>query len=153
MTTIERRTKVRYPLELNVRYQTLDVSAPIAGAGYTVNMSSNGLLVACHTDLKEGARLKLTIEWPSLLNGNTPLQLVMVGMVVRCTESNFAVAYETYQFRTMSRKTNQPSATATMPAIGRVAVGGTGIATGHAGVPAPQGRGLARSLSLVPAKS
>lgn len=99
----ERRVKSRYPLELNVRYQTMGAAGPVAGVGQTVNMSSSGMFLACASNIPEGARLKLFIEWPSLLNGTTPLQLITVGTVVRCTEIGICVVFESYQFRTMSR--------------------------------------------------
>lgn len=99
----ERRLKSRYPLELNVRYQTMGAAGPVAGVGQTVNMSSSGMFLACASNIPEGARLKLFIEWPSLLNGTTPLQLITVGTVVRCTEIGISVVFESYQFRTMSR--------------------------------------------------
>ena len=98
----ERRVKSRYPLELNVRYQTMDAD-PVAGVGQTVNMSSSGMLLACASNIPEGSRLKIFIEWPSLLNGTTPLQLITVGTVVRCTEIGVSIVFESYQFRTMSR--------------------------------------------------
>src|ERR1700733_1773989 len=98
----ERRVKSRYPLELNVRYQTMD-AGPVAGVGQTVNVSSSGMLLACASNIPEGARLKIFIEWPSLLNGTTPLQLITVGTVVRCTEIGISIVFESYQFRTMSR--------------------------------------------------
>src|ERR1700733_128306 len=98
----ERRVKSRYPLELNVRYQTMD-AGPVAGVGQTVNVSSSGMLLACASNIPEGARLKIFIEWPSLLNGTTPLQLITVGTVVRCTEIGVSIVFESYQFRTMSR--------------------------------------------------
>jgi PilZ domain len=101
--TNERRSKVRYPLELTVRYQSLDRQR-LSGEGRTVNVSSSGLLMVAPNHVDEGARMKVTIEWPSLLNGTTPLQLVTVGKVVRRRDSFLAVALEHYQFRTMSRK-------------------------------------------------
>ena len=101
---IERRFKARYPLELNVRYQTFGRSGVISGEGRTVNLSSSGVLVASSDKMSDGTRLKLTIEWPSLLNGTTPLQLVTFGRVVRSDASSFAVALEHYQFRTMKRR-------------------------------------------------
>src|SRR5260370_39836765 len=101
---IERRFKARYPLELNVRYQTFGKSTVIAGEGRTVNVSSSGVLVASSDKMSDGMRLRLTIEWPSLLNGTTPLQLVTFGRVVRSDASGFAVALEHYQFRTMKRR-------------------------------------------------
>ena len=98
----ERRTKARYPLELTVHYQTLD-GQPVCGTGRTLNVSSGGALIAAEHDLDEGARLKITIEWPTLLDGITPLQLVTTGKVVRHWESNLGVAFDWYQFRTMKR--------------------------------------------------
>ncbi len=101
---IERRAKARYPLELNVRYQTFGREESIAGEGRTVNLSSTGVLVTSSDKMSDGVRLRLTIEWPTLLNGTTPLQLVTFGRVVRSNDSSFAVALEHYQFRTMRRK-------------------------------------------------
>src|SRR4051794_23927923 len=80
---IERRFKARYPIELNVRYHTFGKTTVISGEGRTVNFSSSGVLVATSDKVDDGSRLKLTIEWPSLLNGTTPLQLVTFGRVVR----------------------------------------------------------------------
>ncbi len=101
--SFERRVKARYPLELNVRYQTLGRSNPISGVGRTQNMSSSGAMVISPDKISEGVRLKLTVEWPSLLNGTTPLQLVTFGKVVRSSQEGFAIALEHYQFRTMKR--------------------------------------------------
>jgi hypothetical protein len=99
----ERRVKSRYPLELNVRYQTMEAAGPGAGAGQTLNISSSGMLLACASNIPEGTRLKLFVEWPSLLNGTTPLQLITVGTVVRCTQIGISIVFDSYQFRTMGR--------------------------------------------------
>ena len=99
----ERRVKFRYPLELNVRYQTMGTAGPVAGVGQTLNLSSSGMLLACASDITEGTRLKAYIEWPSLLNGTTPLQLITVGTVVRRTAIGISIVFESYQFRTMGR--------------------------------------------------
>lgn len=101
--SIERRFKARYPIELNVRYQTYGQTKPVSGIGRTVNFSSSGVLIAASETPADGDRLKLVVEWPSLLNGTTPLQLIMFGRVVRLNDSGFAVALEHYQFRTMKR--------------------------------------------------
>jgi hypothetical protein len=99
----ERRVKSRYPLELNVRYQTMGAAGPGTGAGQTLNISSSGMLLACASNIPEGTRLKLFVEWPSLLNGTTPLQLITVGTVVRCTQIGMSIVFDSYQFRTMGR--------------------------------------------------
>jgi hypothetical protein len=107
----ERRAKSRYPLTLNVRYQTMGINGPLTGVGQTANVSSSGAFVTVVGNIREGTRLKLVIEWPSLLNGTTPLQLVTIGTVVRRQEMGIAVAFEGYQFRTTGRRAN----VATMP--------------------------------------
>jgi hypothetical protein len=102
----ERRVKSRYPLELNARYQTMGAAGPVAGVGQTLNMSSSGMFLAGASDIAEGTRLKIFVEWPSLLNGTTPLQLITVGTVVRCTQIGVSIVFDSYQFRTMSRLRN-----------------------------------------------
>jgi len=103
-TPLERRSKIRYPVSLNVKYRTVGRSNRISGMGRTLNMSSGGLLIAADQRTDLGARIELNIEWPSMLDGQIPLQLVAVGRVVRCLESGFALSFTQYQFRTLSRK-------------------------------------------------
>jgi hypothetical protein len=103
-TPLERRSKIRYPVSLNVKYRTVGRSNRISGVGRTLNMSSGGLLIAADQRTEVGAKVELNVEWPSLLDGSIPLQLVAVGRVVRCLESGFALSFTQYQFRTMSRK-------------------------------------------------
>jgi hypothetical protein len=102
----ERRAKFRYDLNLNVRYQTMGTAGPVAGVGQTINLSSSGVLIAGGANLREGMRLRLVIEWPSLLNGTTPLQLITIGTVVRRHDSGLAISFEGYQFRTAGRRAN-----------------------------------------------
>lgn len=103
---IERRLKARYPIELAVCYQTVDQAQGVGGTGRSLNMSSGGLLVSCQARFALGTVLKVTLEWPSLLDGTTPLQLVTVGRVARSDEASFAMTFEQYQFRTMRRRNN-----------------------------------------------
>ncbi len=121
----ERRSKVRYPLELTVRYQTIDRGRKVSGVGRTVNVSSSGLLMNADNALPEGARMRVTIEWPTLLNGTTPLQLVTIGRVVRRGALSLAVALEHYQFRTRKRTSDCDLA----DGMAEVAVGGGQSAT------------------------
>jgi hypothetical protein len=104
---LERRSKVRFPLELRVRYRSLARRCPAVGTGVVINMSRSGVLVSSEHAISEGARVELSIEWPSLLDGRVPLQVVTVGRVVRCEPSSFAVVLARYQFRT-TKKTSVP---------------------------------------------
>jgi PilZ domain len=97
----DRRSKARYPVEMNVRYRTLIDGAERVGIGRTLNVSSRGLLIASEQQIvQDGSRLQMSLEWPSLLNGTTPLQLITMCRVIRCYPSAFAVRLESYQFRT-----------------------------------------------------
>jgi hypothetical protein len=102
----ERRSKARFPLDLSVRFRPVSGKFLRSGAGRAINVSSSGLLVVSkhivsqHT-LRVGEQVEMSIEWPSLLDGKVPLQLFAVGRVVRRRATDFAAAFERYQFRTM----------------------------------------------------
>jgi len=119
---VERRSKTRYPLTLKCQYQTVG-RMPVGGTGETVNISSNGILIKSSARFVEGSRLKVTIEWPTLLDGTTPLQLVMTCQVVRRWQTCFAVTFEQYQFRTMRRPAGQ------VASVGRGLAAAVGIGT------------------------
>ena len=102
--SIERRSKLRFPIELRVTYRTLGRSFPCAGEGWVANISAGGVLVSSQHEIDVGARMELNIEWPSLLHGRIPLRFVAVGEVVRCDASSFAVMMARHSFRTAKRK-------------------------------------------------
>ncbi len=108
-TPAERRSKVRYPLQMPVCYRALDRSG-VSGAGRADNMSSEGIWVIAEQQPKIGAQLEVRIQWPSLLEGRIPLQLITIGEVARCGPSGFAVLFRHHQFRTMGSKVIQPQA-------------------------------------------
>jgi len=67
-------------------------------------MSSCGLLIASEEAIvRTGARLQLTVDWPFLLHGITPLQLIVSCRVTRCRAEEFAVKLDQYQFKTKKR--------------------------------------------------
>jgi hypothetical protein len=67
-------------------------------------MSSGGLLIATEEPLvRIGARLQLMVDWPFLLHGITPLQLIVACRVTRCLPEEFAVVLDQYQFKTKKR--------------------------------------------------
>ena len=102
-TITERRSKARYPVQLTVRYRTVGRNQLVNGVGQTLNMSSGGLLVSAQHEFSAGLKLEVNVEWPLLLNGRVPLQLVANGKIVRCGGSMFAISFSQYQFRTMGR--------------------------------------------------
>jgi hypothetical protein len=102
--SVERRSRIRFPLQLPVSYRTLERGSACSGEGWVVNMNRGGVLVSSRHETSVGARVELSIEWPSLLYGRVPLRFVTVGTVVRCDASNFAVTLVRHQFRTAKKK-------------------------------------------------
>ena len=97
----ERRSKVRYPVRLNLRYRTIDRGEGVTGVGLTVNMSSGGLLATCQHEIRVGSRIEVQIDWPSLLDSTVPLRLIATGRAIRSEPSTFALEFTQYQFRTV----------------------------------------------------
>jgi hypothetical protein len=101
--TTERRAKPRDPINLKVRFRTLDSAGAVHGKGETVNFSSQGIFVAARlpSQLGLGARLETIVDWPIRLHGKTSIELVTTGTVVRSCEDGFAVLFAKYKFRPM----------------------------------------------------
>jgi hypothetical protein len=109
----ERRTKVRYPLDLSVRFRSFPKGSLLFGAGRTVDMSSGGVLVVSqhvvsHEEIGVGALVEMSVEWPPLLDGRIPMQLFAIGCVVRRGPFDFAASFERYEFRTMKSSSQPP---------------------------------------------
>jgi hypothetical protein len=103
----ERRVKDRYPLGLSVRFKSLARCAIFSGVGRAMNLSSKGVFVALHHIVPElkvplGARVEMSIAWPSPLHGTIPIQLRVVGRVVRWGPSSFAATFGRHEFRTVN---------------------------------------------------
>jgi hypothetical protein len=88
-------------LDLSVRFRSSVAGSVICGDGLAVNVSSGGVLVACHHEISVGALMELSIEWPFLLDGRTPIQLIARCRVLRRGAHHFAAKFERYEFHTM----------------------------------------------------
>lgn len=100
--TEDRRSGRRYLIGLNVRWKVLHgkgVSA--SGTGTTVDLSSGGLLFETTRELHVGGTIQLSIAWPVLLRNVAPLQLIVVGEVVRVTGRRVGVRMLNHEFRTV----------------------------------------------------
>jgi len=106
---IERRTRLRFPFELRVRFRSVGRANPIAGIGWVRNISSAGVLVTYQHQVSAGTPLELSIDWPTRLDGRIPLQLVAEGTVVRCELFSFAVGLERHYFRIAGKSVDLPA--------------------------------------------
>jgi PilZ domain len=101
----ERRLKSRYALDLTVRFRASAPGSSVSGEGLAVNLSSGGVLVASRNQIAVGSLVEMSIAWPLLLDGRTPLQLIAVGRVLRRGARHFAATFERHEFRTMKSPT------------------------------------------------
>jgi len=68
-----------------------------SGAGH--EYEQQGHLISCPDEITVGTLLELNIDWPIRLDGRIPLQLIVIGTVVRCGLFHFAVGIERHYFR------------------------------------------------------
>jgi hypothetical protein len=102
----ERRLHQRYPLTLDVEYNLLKGRRlRRKGFGRTTNISSIGVFfeiddsLLSESDLLPGGSIRLSINWPCLLNGSVALRLVMYGKIVRVLDNTIAVGVNQHAFR------------------------------------------------------
>jgi hypothetical protein len=99
--THDRRTSQRFPLRLAVKYRaTGSRFSSTWVVGESVNISSDGLLIAGPEAVKAGQPVEALIAWPVLLDKRIPLKLVINGSIVRSSGDHTAIRFTKYQFRT-----------------------------------------------------
>src|SRR5260370_6749533 len=102
-TKLERRTSVRFPLTLDVRYCVLHRTGPIeTGSGQLIDVSSSGLRFTAQAHIEPGLKLDIAINWPVLLDGRIQLQLTVSGVVVRSSGTEISMRIQRHDFRTRS---------------------------------------------------
>src|SRR5580704_17895251 len=94
----ERRSKVRYPLDLSVRFRSFPKGSLLFGVGRTVDLSSGGVWIVSQEAVSQeeigmGALIEMSMEWPSLLDGRISMQFFAIGRVVRRKPFDFAASF------------------------------------------------------------
>jgi hypothetical protein len=101
----ERRTKMRFSMNREVRYKLLEGDRIVAsGLGTTENMSSGGVAFQSDGDLPDGSFIELAISWPLMLDDVCPMRLIVFGRVLRGAQTTKVCTVEKWEFRTQSRK-------------------------------------------------
>jgi len=99
-----RRAHRRYPILLQLQYKLMaPTGVQHVGVGQTINVSSHGVLCDVNKELPKNSRIELSIQWPYLLHGTCPLNLVVQGRIVRTGSHSVAVQAEAIEFRTAGR--------------------------------------------------
>jgi hypothetical protein len=71
-----------------------------AGTGKTVDISSRALRFTTAVPLRAGDKVKVTLNWPVLLDDTCPLKMVIYGRVVRTDGESATVRIGQHELRT-----------------------------------------------------
>jgi hypothetical protein len=93
--SMDRRNKLRFPFNRELRYKLLENDTIIAaGEGETIDMSSGGVAFRTNKTVTAGTLIELSISWPALLYDSCPMRLVVFGRVARRSDSVAACTVE-----------------------------------------------------------
>jgi len=97
----ERRFDRRYEIALDLRWKLVRRRKVLDnGVGRTVDLSSGGIRFDAGRQLPVGLGIELSIAWPALLHNVAPMQLVVVGRIVRTNGFQTAIQVVQHEFRT-----------------------------------------------------
>jgi len=77
------------------------------GTGFTLDLSSSGILLEAGRYLPPGLNLELLVSWPVLHRNVSPLQLFVSGRIVRSEGSLAAIQMVQHEFRTAGVEADQ----------------------------------------------
>ena len=102
----DRRRRLRFPLDTEVRFQFSGGGhrAPTQGTGMVENIGSRGLAFRADVPLKPGMRLSISMAWPAKLD-ECMLRLAFEGVVLRADGGLVVVSIERPEFRTAGKST------------------------------------------------
>ena len=103
----------RYPVSFGMRYATAE-PIPRKGIAETVWMSGREVAFLAKGPASACDKVMLYIEWPVLLQGEAPLQLVVSGKIVQRSGPLSVAKIITHEFRTRG---GQSSAIAARPQL------------------------------------
>jgi len=107
----DRRSDRRYDITLELRWKLIRRRRVLdTGTGTTLDLSSGGILFESERQLPAGGSIELSISWPVLLHNVAPLQLVVIGRVVRASGRRAAIRMMQHEFRTQKAAGDNRSA-------------------------------------------
>ncbi len=98
---IDRRAGRRYDIPLKLRWKISRRKRLLeTGTGTTVDLSSRGVLFESDQEIPPDGVVELSISWPVLLHDSLPMQLIVVGHIVRVSGYRVAIDIAQHEFRT-----------------------------------------------------
>lgn len=97
----DRRADRRYDIRLDLRWKLVRRRRVLdSGTGYTIDLSSGGILMDAGKHLPAGLNIELSVSWPALLHNVAAMQLVVSGRIVRAEHTRIAIRMVQHEFRT-----------------------------------------------------
>jgi hypothetical protein len=97
----QRRRDRRYALQLDLRWKLVRRRRVLeTGTGYTLDLSSSGILLDVGRHLPAGLNLELSVSWPVLHQNVSPLHLSVLGRIVRTDGHLAAIQMVQHELRT-----------------------------------------------------
>ena len=95
----DRRHHRRFPIAASTQYELVGMH----GRAITADISSGGVLLKSDRILPLGEHIELSIDWPVLLDEQSPVRLVVLGKTIRSDPAGTAVRIMRYAFKTSPR--------------------------------------------------
>jgi hypothetical protein len=108
--SVERRSRCRYPLDSELQCKVIRSGQVYSGKG--VDISSGGICFVSSELLPIGTKVEISIDWPVRLSNVTPLQIRVIGHVIRHDKRGTAIKTLRYEFHTRKSRLEE---TATVP--------------------------------------
>jgi hypothetical protein len=94
----------RYDIALPLRFSVKSGGQTVQGTGRTRNISTSGVLFETDQPLRIGELVRLSIEWPALLEGVHQMMLIVQGRVVRRESRGWALRMTNTEFGIRGRR-------------------------------------------------
>ena len=99
----DRRGNRRYNVELPLEYAVLHNGRVYAsGLGTTVDISSTGMSFLPEANIEPGMFVEVVVQWPVSGAGECPMELAVVGTVVRSEGGAVAIRNVAREFRSQT---------------------------------------------------
>jgi hypothetical protein len=105
--SVERRSRCRYPLDSELQCKVICSGQVYSGQG--VDISSGGICFVCSELLPIGTKVEISIDWPVRLSNVTPLQIRVIGNVIRHEKRGTAINTLRYEFHTRKSRLEEPA--------------------------------------------
>jgi len=96
---VEHRAKARFPICFQAEYKVSDLN----GKAIVLDMSSGGAALETDGTLPPNTSIRVTMDWPVVLDGHIPLSLIVYGKVLRSDRHCTAISIAKHEFKLRPR--------------------------------------------------